>query len=228
MGRTMPNSLRTLLALIAFGLVVPAFPGASLIPGGDRIVATAYAQARPAPPRLNDSRRERIRSGERLIYAEVGEMNRAEAIGLIDVPLADVIEILRDYPNYVHWYPSQRSAELLSIDGLRATARGELGMPFPFPNRHYTVEVNGRPIQHEGRNAVEVTWQYVEGSGNLREMHGFWFLQEWEEDVNKTLARYVLYVDLGTWLPDGVIRWGQRRMLPGIFDGIESWHRQRG
>lgn len=221
----MPLRCRLLVAVAAFalGLLVPPVGGFGPAAG----VAYASSSAlRPAPPRLNDSRLERLRRGERLVYAEVGEMNRVEGIGIMDVPLDGVVAILRDYPNWVHWYPNKREAVLLRDEGLSATARGELGMPFPFPNRHYTVEVRGQWTEHEGRRALIMTWEYVEGSGNLREMRGFWFLQEWEEDRTKTLGRYVLNVDLGTWLPDAVIRWGQRRMLPGIFDGIQTWHRR--
>lgn len=217
------SRLVVLLAVFILGLLAPAGDGFGT---AGTLAHASGSELRPAPPRLNDSRRERLRRGERLVYAEIGEMNRVEGIGVMNVPIDGVVAILRDYPNWVHWYPNKREAVLLRDEGLSATARGELGMPFPFPNRHYTVEVRGQWTEHEGRRALIMTWEYVEGSGNLREMRGFWFLQEWEEDASRTLGRYVLNVDLGTWLPDAVIRWGQRRMIPGIFDGIERWHRR--
>ncbi|TVR01738.1 MAG: hypothetical protein EA398_09350 [Deltaproteobacteria bacterium] len=182
----------------------------------------ALAQARPSAPRLNDDRIARLDAGEKLTYATIDDMNRGEVVGVVDASVDEVLAVLRDYDNYMRWYPDQRAAELLWRRGNEARARGEIRMPFPFPNRRYDIDVRQQNRSVNGVDVVTVTWQYVEDSGNFREMYGFWWIQPWQDNPRRTLLRYVLYADLGTWLPDGVIRWAQRRMLPGIIDGIRE------
>lgn len=189
--------------------------------------ASAWAQATPSAPNLTDAQRAQLEAGEKLVFATVDRMNRGEVIGVIDASIDDVLAVLRDYDNYTRWYPDQREAALLSRDGLRARARGEIHMPFPFPNRRYIINVEQRNLTAGGERVVTVQWQYEQDSGNFNEMYGFWWLQPWNGDASRTLCRYVLYADLGVWLPDFVIRWAQRRMLPGIIDGIREDHARR-
>lgn len=185
--------------------------------------AAALAQTvTPSAPRLRDSQIERLEQGEKIITAEVDRINRAESVGLIDGSVAEVFAVLRDYDSFSRWYPDQVDSVLLSRSGSTGRARGEIHMPFPFPNRRYEIEVQHASREVEGHTVETLQWRYIEGTGNFAEMYGFWWIQPWQGATDRTLVRYVLYADLGTWLPDFVIRWAQRRMLPGIIDGIRS------
>lgn len=190
--------------------------------------SAVWAQARPTAPRLNEDRTARLEAGEKLTYATIDEMNRGEVVGVVNGSIDQVLAVLRDYDNYPRWYPDQREASLLWRRGDQARARGEVRMPFPFPNRRYDIDVRQEERTVNGERVVAITWQYVEDSGNFRDMYGFWWLQPWQGQSDRTLCRYVLYADLGTWLPDAVIRWAQRRMLPGIIDGIRAEVARRG
>ena len=184
--------------------------------------ADAHASATPAPPRVGEAEAPRLEAGEKLVYATVDNLNRGEVIGVVDATMDEVLAVLRDYDNYRRWYPDQRASALLWRRDSNARARGEIRMPVPFPNRHFEIDVTQESRTVDGQRVVTVRWQYVEDSGNFREMYGFWWLQPWQGDTSRTLCRYVLYADLGVWLPAFVIRWAQRRMLPGIIDGIRA------
>lgn len=60
----------------------------------------------------------------------------------------------------------------------------------------------------------------------MDQMYGYWYLERWEDDPeNATLLRYALWADLGVWLPDAIVRWATRRMLPGIIEGMQTRYR---
>jgi hypothetical protein len=35
-------------------------------------------------------------------------------------------------------------------------------------------------------------------------------------------VKYVINADLGVWLPGPVVTWAQRKMLPGIIEGLNE------
>lgn len=194
-----------LLFLLVFLLLLPA---------------AASAQNRPSAPRLDEGRITRLEAGEKLVYATVEQMNRGEVVGVIDATMEEVFAVLEDMDRYTRWYPDQRAAALISRTENAAQASGEVHLPFPFPNRTYIVDIDGEERVIDGVRTVQLRFQYVPGSGNFNDMYGFWWLQPWQGNDQRTLVRFVLNADLGVWLPDFVIRWAQRSMLPGIVDGL--------
>ena len=186
------------------------------------LAVEAHAWATPERPRLNDELVERLRNGERVVHTRRAEINRGEVMAIVNVPIEGVYQILRAYNDYIHWYPDQVHARLLEETDTSGVAEGTVRVPFPFANRHYIVDVRGQQSEYEGRTVVTLQWLYREGSGNMEQLYGYWYLERWQDDPeNKTLLRYQLNVDLGVWLPPPVVRWATRRMLPGIIDGLE-------
>lgn len=194
------------------------------------VPSIAFAQVRAERPRLSNSAMDRLRAGEMLVHGERAEINHASVIGVVNVPIRNVYEIIRDFEAYPSWYPDQVEARLLEQTETTGVASGTMRVPFPFANRTYVVDVDGEEARHEGRTVVKIRWQYREGSGNLNDMYGFWYLEQWVDDpANRTLIAYNLWADLGMWLPEPVVRWATRRMLPGILNGLEGrWETIRG
>lgn len=185
--------------------------------------SVAHAEVVAERPDLSAEAMEQLRAGEYLIAGERGDMNHATVVGVVDVPILHVYEMIRDFDAYPEWYPDQVEAELLEQTETTGVASGTVRVPFPFANRTYVMDVVGEEGRHEGRTVVTIQWKYREGSGNLNDSYGFWYLEQWEDDPEgRTLVSYNLWADLGMWLPDAIVRWATRRMLPGILNGIES------
>lgn len=211
------NNISSLLSALVVGLVLTFTASA------------AVAQVQAERPALDEAKMETLREGGHLRTTERGNPNRAEIVAVLPIGIDQVAEILLDYDNYLSWYPDQVAAELVSREGNTAVATGTVRVPFPFRNRNYTIDVTGGESTYQGRRVARIQWQYREGSGNFEEMYGYWYLEQWEDDpANATLLRYVLWADLGVWLPNGIVNWATRRMLPGIVSGIQERHRARG
>jgi hypothetical protein len=56
----------------------------------------------------------------------------------------------------------------------------------------------------------------------MDDVNGYWLLTSHSSGC--TLVRYVINADLGIWLPDAIINWATRSMLPGIISGLRDRH----
>jgi hypothetical protein len=194
-------------------LIVTAFPLTGV---------AAFEYETPAPPRLAPAQVETLLGGEPIVSVERnGNENRAELIAIIDADVDDVWSVVYAYEDYPTWFPDQLEARVLSTSGADRRLVGETRVPV-IRNRRYELTDRTTRREVDGRTHYVNTWTYVQGSGNVNETAGFWYVQPLGQDPSKTLIRMVLYADLGLWLPPGIINWGTRNMLPGIARGIQS------
>ena len=188
---------------------------------------SAWAQADPEPHELDGEDWQEVVDGDVYIDVERGDPNRGEAVGIIEAPMDEVTAIILDYERFDEWYPGQLDPRLLELDEASGNARayGEVEMPWPVRNRTYEVDVEGGEGTDAAGNPYNwLRWNYVEGTGNLDELYGFWYITPYGANGEHTLVRYVVYADMGVWVPDPVIRWATRRMLPGIIEGLRERH----
>ena len=179
----------------------------------------AFAQERPAAPRLSDARIERLEDGEVITNVETeGRNNRAEMICLIEAQPEDVWHVVMDYDAYESWFPDQLEAEVRA-NGNPRTIYGETRVPV-FRNRTYVFEDTASERTVDGETVYVNQWEYVPDSGNMDSSTGFWWVEPYDD--THTLVRMVVHADLGMAVPQAIINWGTRRMLPGIAEGIQE------
>jgi uncharacterized protein YndB with AHSA1/START domain len=182
--------------------------------------APAFAQQeRPSAPRLSDSRIERLEEGEVITDVETdGQNNRAEVVCLIEAQPDEVWAVVMDYDRYESWFPDQIEAEV-RVSGDPRTLYGETRVPV-FRNRTYVFEDSAYERTVDGETVYVNTWEYVADSGNMDSSTGFWWVEPYDDE--RTLVRMVVHADLGMALPQAIINWGTRRILPGIAAGIQE------
>ena len=181
---------------------------------------SAFAQGTPGPGSLSDSRLAEVLEGDPYVrVTQDGNNNRAELIAIIDAPPAEVWEVLMDYEDFEDWFPDQRESRVVSTSGDSRVIEGETRIPI-FRNRTYQLRDSHRTEERDGVTVYIDEWEYIEGSGNIDSNSGFWYAEPYGE--GQTWLRMVLEADLGMWLPDAVLNWGTRRVLPGIVEGLEE------
>jgi uncharacterized protein YndB with AHSA1/START domain len=182
-------------------------------------VALPAAAEDPAAPRLSDSRIERLEAGEVVTDVETeNRNNRAEMICLIEAAPDEVWDVIMNYGDYEDWFPDQLEAEVRS-DGSSRLIYGETRVPV-FRNRTYELRDSAEQRTVDGETVFVNTWEYVDDSGNMDSSTGFWWVEPY--DASRTLVRLVVHADLGMSLPQAIVNWGTRRMLPGIAEGIQE------
>ncbi|MFU8802686.1 MAG: SRPBCC family protein [Bradymonadaceae bacterium] len=207
-----PRQLRIIFALAVLALVL--------------VSTQAFAQERPTPIRLNDAQKKTLHSGEVIVRISQSEdVNRGEVIGIIQAPVDEVWPIIQDCGSYGDWREALTDTGILERQGWsNLVCKGTAKVPFPARDRdgHFRVLNGKRTI---GGVASHVsTYKYIEDSGNLNDMHGYWLLQPYGPDDNHTLMKFVLNVDIGGWLPDFLVRWANRRILPDTIITLRKHH----
>jgi hypothetical protein len=181
-------------------------------------VRAANAQEAPSQPSLSAEQIAELEAGEVIVHTQRGAMNRGDVVGLVCAPLDEVWAIIRDFNQNHTWYPDMLESTLVAS----GRGRGVTDMPWPISNRNWEIEMSQSVEDVGGIESHVGRYQYVQGSGNLEEMYGFWLVRPWPNGC--TLVRYVLNADIGVALPSGIINWAARRMLPGIVTGLrERW-----
>ncbi len=186
------------------------------------VSVSASAQERPASRSLTQAQLDSLAGGD--VIAEVerdGNNNRAELVCAIDGDPEVVFDVIVDYGAYETWFPDQVEAEVREDFGDSARLYGETRVPV-LRNRRYEF-VDSRDVRVvDGETHYIDTWEYVEDSGNLNSTTGFWYVQPMPGHPDKTLVRMVVHADIGMWLPQAIINWGTRRMMPGIAEGLQE------
>ena len=122
------------------------------------------------------------------------------AVGIVNAPIEQVLEIVSDYGNYDQFMPHFKKSKVLSQRGRRAliyveaeVAKGTLTV---------WAQMKMRPITLDGGRMV------IEGrmtKGNLSRMEARWELTPLSG--NRTLVTFKLLVDPKVPLPDSLITW---------------------
>ena len=190
----------------------------------------ALAKEDPTLADLSDSEIARIHAGEILVDVEQGDdINRGVIVGIIQNPINDVVPYVARCWEYAPWRDNISDTKLeRRIDDDTIVCSGTANTPFPASDRDGHFRVLNHTTTVEGERAFVSTFEYIEDSGNLADMFGYWVLTPYGEDNEHTLLKHVLNVDLGSWIPSFLIRWATRRTLPATIWGIRKELKQPG
>ncbi|RDV40039.1 hypothetical protein DV096_05640 [Bradymonadaceae bacterium TMQ3] len=192
-------------------------------------VAFAGSSEPVRPINLSDSQRARIERGEVLVSLQQNDdVNRGVATGIIQAPMRDVVPLVEECWKYGDWRDNIKDTALISRSSdERVVCAGTAKVPFPARDRdgHFNVHNHTRDLG--GVESFVSTFSYIEGSGNLGDMFGYWVLQPYGPNNEHTLMRHVLNVDIGGWLPDFLVRWATRSTLPDMVIGARAYLNKR-
>lgn len=188
------------------------------------MATTSAAQEEPTLANLSDAQLKKIHAGEILVDVKQGDdINRGVIIGIIQDPINDVVPYVARCWEYAPWRDNIRDTRLeRRIDDNTIICSGVAETPFPASDRDGHFKVHNHTTTVEGERAFVSTFEYVKGSGNLEDMHGYWVLTPYGKNNEHTLLKHVLHVDLGSWIPSFLIRWATRRTLPATVWGIRK------
>jgi hypothetical protein len=174
----------------------------------------------PTIPSLSNSQLQRLAQGEVLVNVVPGEVPVGDAIGIVNAPPAQIMQLLQDFDHYKDWMDDIDTSEVVGHDGDYTLCHGVTDTPWPMSDREWTTRSWGGPRTIDGMDVLVATWSYVPGSGNIRDTHGYWLAIPWGDDGNQTLLCYHLSVDLGTWLPDFLLEWSTENFLPAKINDV--------
>ena len=187
---------------------------------------SAQASETPKPAELNEEQRAKIEKGEILVEVDQGEsINRGVIIGIVQDPLSDVVPLVAqcwEYAAYREVVENTRLEDRVEDEDGVIVCSGTAKTPFPASDRHGHFRVHNRTEHLNGERSFVSTFNYVEDSGNLEDMFGYWVLTPYGPNDEHTLLKHVLNVDIGGWIPSFLIRWATRRTLPGTVTNMRQ------
>ncbi len=184
----------------------------------------AYGDETPTIRTLSAEQITDLMDGDTFRDLEPGSPLRAEVIGLIEAPLAELAPILVDYPNIPQWAPATRDIEVVGSEGECTFIEGTTALPWPISDRNWRMCSRSAYDTIDGQEAFVYRFNYVHGTGNIDESFGFWVLYTLPEHPEWTYVRYVVNADAGVALPGAIIRWVTRSALPDLIDGLRDRH----
>jgi ribosome-associated toxin RatA of RatAB toxin-antitoxin module len=134
-----------------------------------------------------------------------------QAVFRIDAPPDQVYKTLRDASRFPEFMPGTKEVRILeSGDGYQvASFLGGSGL-------FESTVVMKRTLADTERR---VSWTLVKG--RVREMTGFWLVQEAEEQA-VSLVTYRNYVNAGALIPDGIVREYLKRDIPPMVAALRK------
>lgn len=186
--------------------------------------ATAVANETPSQPDLSAAEWDKIHDGHVHVELEEDEsVNRGVIIGIVQAQINDVIPYVARCWEYGDWRDSLTDT---SLDGRPeenvVICGGTAKTPFPARDRDGQFRVHNRVTDVDGQRSFVSSFDYIEGSGNMEDMFGYWVLRSYGPDGEHTLVKHVLNVDIGGWLPDFLVTWATRRTLPETINGLRA------
>lgn len=183
---------------------------------------SAFGQPPPDIPSLSADQVERLERGEVLVEVVNQDIPRGDVLGVVQAPPDEVMEVLRDFGRHADLMDDVVSSEVLGTDGDHMLCKGLTDTPWPMDDREWVIRQWFGEVDLGGLRVLANTWDYVPDSGNINDTEGYWLLLPWREDNSQTLVRYVITVDLGTWLPDFLLSWSTENMLPGRIEALRD------
>jgi carbon monoxide dehydrogenase subunit G len=147
------------------------------------------------------------------IEVEVGRPAHGSMVGVVDVPIEEVFAIVMDCESTGEWFPDLDDTRLVAAD----RCAGRTDLPWPIADRTWEIDLASDGV---GTSTWEASFAYVAGSGNLAAMHGRYLLEA--TDDGRTRVTYEAWIDLGFWIPEPLVSWATKRVLPGVLEGIEQ------
>ena len=173
----------------------------------------------PNPERLQPSadERERLDAGEVIARASRGDLIRMDVAAVVDAPLDAVWDVVWDFGSSSQWVPDMLESTVIERGSDWFVADAVTGLPFPLRDRVYRLRVQRASVPEPLRASH---WENVPGHGNINVMRGFWILEPWNDDPNRTLVRQVTLADFNIAIPDGLVTRGARRELPATIRAL--------
>lgn len=188
----------------------------------------AFASETPEPIRLSGPQRAKLHTGEVHVELQEGENNRGLVVGIIQAPVDDVIPLIARCWEYDNWREAIIDTGLERRESEEVVVcSGTAVVPFPARNRDGHFRVYNRQARVGGVDSFVSNFDYIEGSGSLEDMFGYWILHPYGPNDEHTLIKHVLNVDIGGFLPGFLVRWATRRILPDTIFGIREFLSKR-
>lgn len=204
----------------AFRVALPAIIAAMVL----AFSTAATAQETPSLPNLSDAQWEKIHSGE--VYVDVNKsdsINRGVVVGIVQEEISEVTPLIARCWEYGNWRDNLTDTGFEGqTDRNNIVCSGTAKVPFPLRNRDGHFDVHNRTEDIEGTRSFVSSFDYIEGSGNMEDMFGYWVAFPYGADDEHTLIKHVLNVDIGGWVPGPVMRWATGRTLPNTILGIRT------
>lgn len=187
------------------------------------VTVAANAQDEPAVPMLSADQIEQLNQGEILVDAIVTEIPVGDVIGVINATPEEVMDVVRRFDE---WDQFMEDVELSELQGQDENGlwlcHGITDTPWPMENREWVIRASDERVQVDGMDVNLSVFEYVQGSGNLVDVQGYWLLLPWGDDGSQSLVRYHVAIDLGTWLPDFLLEWSTENFLPMKIQGLRD------
>lgn len=168
----------------------------------------------PSIPSLSQDQVDRLNAGEVIIDVVDQRVPIGDAMGVIDYPPEPTIRVLEDFNTHHEFMSDLIVSEVRGEENGDKLCYGVTATPWPMDNRDYMNRARGGPTTLDGIRVILVLFEYIEDSGNIADARGWWMALPWGEDGSKTLLRFRLQIDIGSWLPDFLKNWGTEHFLP--------------
>lgn len=178
----------------------------------------------------------RLEGGEAVVRPPEAEAPAGTSAGVayrvLPVPAERVARAVGDWAHYEEFFPFVLSAEVVPAPGDEVRVEQRVDMPFPFPDRHFTLRADRRVLPEATATTAdyEVTWSHVPGTGNIDAQEGRWRLWSLGSNpvsantlnVDYTLVELHLASDAGAGVPDGLERRALLDTLAWALDGLRQ------
>ena len=175
----------------------------------------------PEPFEATEAQKEKLEPGGVVVEVVQDGGFRTDVIALVDAPADRVWNAIDDYDVQKEWVPDMMdNSKVLRTEGKYKICRTGTDLPWPLANRVYELKVWNRRQSVGGVESYVSSYTYVEDSGNINDMDGYWLLQPYGDDGQKTLVRQYTIVDFGISMPKAFIRSGTNKRLPNIMKAL--------
>ena len=146
------------------------------------------------------------------ITVEVARTSHGAVSGIVDAPIERVLDLIIDCDGADAWFPELVATHTVAP----GRCGGGTNLPWPVTDRTWQIDVHPAEVER----GWDVSFAYVAGTGNLARMDGAYHLEPLAD--GRTRVTYEVWIDLGFWVPDPLVAWATRRVLPGILQGLEA------
>ena len=184
----------------------------------------AHAQMSAESPEVEGERKSKLEAGEILVETSNEDDGiHTDLIGVVDAPPEQVWEVISDYDSQSEWMPDlkEESRVLEREDGDEICLSAN-DFPWPLADRTYKLRYRYEQETVDGVERFVATWSYVDGSGNIDDIDGYWLVQPFDGDDERTLVRQQTIVDLGVSVPGFLMKRGSRNKLPNIIEALRE------
>ena len=141
-------------------------------------------------------------------------------VGVIEAPLAAVREVIDAAADFDEFMPRVLESEVEAVSPGVYLNRQVLDAPFPVEDRQYTVRVETENFETGTGPGWWARWNYVEGSGNVRESTGSWTLIPLDQE--RTVVVYRVLTDPGGMLPAWIVDYAAPRTLRRVLESLRD------